>query len=255
MSRSLLPALLTAVLLVGGCGGVDTPPSAVEPVDPSASPTSAPRPTPTVDAAPPTPVATSRGVGKSRDHGQKIAPTALPVARPDGSRGHLLAEASLPAYAGGGDESAWSITATGPESTRPVGACQKATFIDIGALHAVRRGFAAPEGTGVRAWQVVARFADAKSAWRAHQVLRTWRDDCEEWLGRAEVSPMEEVETDAGTAARYRAVYGPKKDTDASGLGIVRQGKWLSIVSLSSDGDDYPDGWTRRAVRRIAATF
>lgn len=245
MSRVLVPAVLTAALLAGGCGGVDAPPSAAEHRTPGAEPMAS-------ATAGETPPSTPRP--KHRDGGHKIAPTQLPVARADGSRQHLLDAATLPAYA---DGLAWTVRATGPERTRPVGACQKATFVDIGAMHAVRRAFTGPEGSAVRVRQVVARFADAKSAWRAHEVLRSWRDGCEEWLDapHPDVSPMEDVETDAGDAGRYRAVYGPRKDTDASGLGIVRKGRWLSIVALTADGDEFAAGWTRRAVRRIAATF
>lgn len=259
---TLLPALLTALLstalLVGGCGGVDAPPSAAERRTPGAEPmepTKAARTAePTRSASPSPSSKPSPLTGERRDRGKKIAPSQYPVARPDGSREHLLTAQTLPAYA---DGLAWTTTATGPERARPVGACQKATFVDIGALHAVRRGFTGPEDSGVRVRQVVARFADAKSAWRAHEVLRAWRDGCEEWLDapHPDVSPMEDVETDAGDAGRYRAVYGPARDTDASGLGIVRRGRWLAIVALTTDGDDFAAGWTRRAVRRIAATF
>jgi len=266
VSRVLVPsvvaAVLTTALLAGGCGGVDAPPSAAEHRTPGAEPMASATAGQTRPSTPhPTGEHRSREHrsrdghhGQAGDGGRKIAPTQLPVARADGSRQHLLDAATLPAYAEG---VAWTIRATGPERTRPVGACQKATFVDIGAMHAVRRAFAGPEDSGLRVRQVVARFADAKSAWRAHEVLRSWRDGCEEWLDapHPDVSPMEDVETDAGDAGRYRAVYGPKTDTDASGLGIVRKGRWVSIVALTADADDFAAGWTRRAVRRIAATF
>ena len=129
--------------------------------------------------------------------------------------------------------------------------------MDIGALHAVIRVFDGPEGSGLRSRQLVARLADPKSAWRTHEVLRSWRADCEERLDypAKDVGPMEVVDLDAGRGGHYRASYGPKKDTDVAGLGIVRAGRWLSVVEITATEGDVPQGWTRRAVRRIASTF
>jgi hypothetical protein len=250
--------VITALLLAG-CGGVDAPPSAAEPTggsEQARSSTPAPEVTASPSAASPQSLE-SPGATHDRkpgDGGTKVPPTMLPVARPDGSRTHLLAATALPAYrSANGDAGTWTTAATTPEGPRPVGACQKGSMVDIGAVHAVVRTYAGDEGSGLRARQVVARFADAKSAWRAHEVLRAWRDDCEQWLDQPnpEVTPMTDVDTPAGTGHHYRASYGPKKDTDASALGIVRKGRWLSIVAVS----EVSSTWTRRAVRRIAATF
>lgn len=255
MSRALFPAVVTAALLLAGCGGVDAPPSAAERSTPPAEPTASASPTRTTAPTTPTTTGSPRAQrdgkpGDKRgdqpgDKGTKMPPTMLPVARPDGSRTHLLAATALPGT--------WTTVSTRPETPRPVGACQQASLVDIGALHAVVRAYAGEDGSDLRARQVVARFADTKSAWRAHQVLRAWRDDCERWLDqpRSEVSPLEDVDTPTGTGHHYRATAGTKKDTDASGLGIVRKGRWLAIVAVS----DVSAGWTKRAVRRIAATF
>lgn len=253
--RVLLPSLLAAALLTSGCGGVDAPPSAAEHSAEPRATGATQEPTTSTPTEPSSPASRGgNGDGGGRDGGEKVPPTMIPVARPDGSRTHLLSPDLLPAYAA---DASWTTTGTGPERTRPVGACQKATLVDIGALHAVRRGYAGPAESGTWARQVVARFADAKSAWRAHEVLRSWRDGCEKWLDapNPEVGPMEDLELSAGSGGHYRAVYGPKKDTDASGLGIVRKGRWLSIVAITATDADFSTGWTRRAVRRIAATF
>lgn len=250
--RVLAVSLLAAVLLAGGCSDAPDEPAGAgrEPEAPRSS--RSPDPTTSPSSPAPTPAATtkpkrSKGVGK-------IAPTPLPMARPDGSRTHLLTATSLPTAASG---TSWTVRGTGPESSRRTGLCQEASLVDIGALHAVIRVFAGPDESGLRSRQLVARFADPKSAWRAHEVLRSWRADCEERLDRPrpDVSPMEDVEVDAGKGGHYRASYGPKKDTDFAGLGIVRSGKWLSLVEISATEGDYPDTWTRRAVRRVAATF
>ena len=258
--RALIPAVLAAVLLAGGCS--DAPSAEPETTrEQGARATGSPDPAPSSPTAKPSPGQQDRGTqeqgdrkGKgAKDDGRKIAPSALPMARPDGSRTHLLTAETLPPVG----KAAWTVAATGPESSRRVGACQQASLVDIGALHAVIRVFTGPDDDGPRSRQLVARFADGKSAWRAHEVLRAWRAECEDHLDRprTDVGPMERVDLDSARAGHYRATFGPKKDTDAAGLGIVRAGRWLSVVEVTSAADDFPEDWTRRAVRRIAATF
>ena len=254
--RVLVAAVLSAVLLAGGCSDAPEEPAGAgrDPEAPRTSRSPEPRTSPTKPTKPTKPTGTSPARPKPSKGVGKIAPTPLPMARPDGSRAHLLTAATLPSAAPGAD---WTVRGTGPESSRRTGICQEASLVDIGSLHAVIRVFAGPEASGLRSRQLVARFADPKSAWRAHQVLRSWHADCEERLDRprTDVSPMEDVDVDAGRGGHYRASYGPKKDTDFAGLGIVRSGKWLSLVEISATEGDYPAAWTRRAVRRIAATF
>lgn len=259
VSRVLLPTLLTAVLVAGGCGDADAPAAERPGTHRDHRAAKAPQTTEATEATPTEPAAAASADGdgsrvRQKDDGNKIAPSALPVARTDGAWSHLLDAGTLPAAT---EDAAWTISGTGPETAHPVGACQKTPLEDIGALHAVRRAYAGPEDAGLRARQVVARFADPRSAWRAHRVLQAWRDDCEERLDypTKEVGPMRAVDLESGAGGHYRATYGVKKDTDASGLGIVRQGRWLSIVSLTATEGDYPAAWARRAVRRIAATF
>ena len=158
-----------------------------------------------------------------------------------------------------GRETVWRITDRGPEDAA-VGACQKTDLETIGAISAVRRSFASgPDG----AWatQVVAEFADPKSAWRAHEVLRAWQADCEERLdfARTEVGPLRTVDVRAGTGEGYRTAYGPRSAARgwATGLGIVRRGSHLSVVEYRTAATDYPTDRdpARMAVRRIARTF
>lgn len=263
--RALIPALLAAVLLAGGCSDAPSGEPGTTREKGSDAATS-PEPAPSSPTAEPTPDQQGQGTqnqgdqgeqgrkGKgAKDGGRKIAPSALPMARPDGSRTHLLTAETMPPAGKAG----WTVAATGPESSRRVGACQQASLVDIGALHAVIRVFTGPDDEGPRSRQLVARFADGKSAWRAHEVLRTWRSECEDHLDRprTDVGPMERVDLDSARAGHYRATFGPKKDTDAAGLGIVRAGRWLSVVEIAAAADAFPEDWTRRAVRRIAATF
>ncbi len=169
---------------------------------------------------------------------------------------HLLTADRMPSP---DDETVWRITDRGPEDAA-VGACQKTDLETIGAISAVRRSFASgPDGPW--ATQVVAEFADAKSAWRAHEVLRAWQADCEERLdfARTEVGPLRTVDVRAGTGEGYRTAYGPRSAGRgwATGLGIVRRGSHLSVVEYRTAATDYPTDRdpARMAVRRIARTF
>jgi hypothetical protein len=158
------------------------------------------------------------------------------------------------------DDAGWEVADQGPEGEEAVGACQKTPLVSIGAVDATRRDFAAAQGEA-RAVQVVGRFADGKSAWRAQQVLVAWRDDCEERLeyARREVGPMQEVPVATGIGASYRASYGPKPEARGvrSSFGIVRKGSYLSIVEIASPPAEWPTVGdpARAAVRRIARTF
>ncbi|HEY0950201.1 hypothetical protein [Nocardioides sp.] len=163
---------------------------------------------------------------------------------------HLLDADTLPAL----DERTWTVADTGPEDPEQdaaVGACQKTVLDTIGAIETVRRSFTAPGRAG--ATQVVARFADARSAWRAHQVLISWQEDCAERVGGTDVGPVRSVTVAAGTGDAYRTAAGRR----ASGLGILRSGPFLTLVEVTTGDDDYPDRRdpARAAVRRIARTF
>ena len=169
---------------------------------------------------------------------------------------HLLTAARMPSPDG---ETTWRIADRGREDA-VVGACQKTDLQTIGAISAVRRSFASgPDGPW--ATQVVAEFADAKSAWRAHQVLRAWQADCEDRLdfARTEVGPLRPVDVRAGTGEGYRTAYGPRSATRgwATGLGILRRGSHLSVVEYRTAATDYPTDRdpARMAIRRIARTF
>lgn len=169
---------------------------------------------------------------------------------------HLLTAARMPSPDGA---TAWRIADPGREDA-VVGACQKTDLQTIGAISAVRRSFAAgPDGPW--ATQVVAEFVDAKSAWRAHEVLRAWQADCEERLDfdRTDVGPLRAVDVRAGTGEGYRTAYGPRSAARgwATGLGIVRRGSHLSVVEYRTAATDYPTDRdpARMAVRRIARTF
>ena len=251
-----LPLLTIAafVLTLSACGadGPARPEVAASPhahdthdAQPAASePSSSP-------ASPASPAAAAQ-----RHKGQKPTPVMGQPLHRTTPASHLLTAARMPSPDG---ETVWRIADRGPEDA-VVGACQKADLETIGALSAVRRSFASgPDGPW--ATQVVAEFADAKSAWRAHEVLHAWQADCEDRLdfARTKVGPLRTVDVRAGTGEGYRTAYGPRSAGRgwATGLGIVRRGSHLSVVEYRTAAADYPTDRdpARMAVRRIARTF
>ena len=200
--------------------------------------------------------APQRHKGQNAQKGQKPAPVMGQPLHRTTPASHLLTADRMPSPDG---ETVWRITDRGPEDAA-VGACQKTDLETIGAISAVRRSFASgPDGPW--ATQVVAEFADAKSAWRAHEVLRAWQADCEERLdfARTEVGPLHTVDVRSGIGEGYRTAYGPRSSGRgwATGLGIVRRGSHLSVVEYRTAATDYPTDRdpARMAVRRIARTF
>ena len=246
---------MLTLLAVAGCGTGDGSPA--DGSAPAASRTAS-APTSTTDApTPPAPKPTARTTGRPTAGPTAGARTGhkLGVLGGPGSRGraeaadHLLAAGRLPRVGG----RAWVVEATGADAGIAVGACQKTPLLSIGAVDAVRRTYTA--APGVAATEVVGRFADARSAWRAHQVLVAWRDDCESRVDHAAVGPLRPVAVEAGAADSYRASFGRRPR--AAGLGILRAGSYLTLVEVAASGARYPGSWdpARVAVRRIARTF
>lgn len=261
-TSSLLTVTLAATLLLAGCGSEEpvTPDADAPASSPTTSRTSSPAPTASATpSASDTPDATASASARQRPRGIKTGALELhPRPRKTALADHLLGADAMPTLGG----RAWTVDSTAPEDpakSRAVGACQKTGLGTIGAVEAVRRTFSAPGG--VSAVEVVARFADRKSAWRAHQVLLSWRDDCADRLDepRAEVGPIEPVRVATGTAGSYRASYGPGAGDQrhAAGLAILRTADHLTLVEVTAGLDRYPTAWdpARVAARRIARTF
>lgn len=221
----LLP--LAALLLMAACGQQTDPAAlAQDPAGPASiatTATSATKPT-----ASPTPsVITSA----------PPAATRTATARPAGLRGRLLSADELP----GSD--AWRATRTGREGDTGAGSCQLTNLLTIGATSSVRRTFADGDDSAV---QVVAKFADAKSAWRTFEVLKSWRAKCSSRLvAGSTVSPLANV----GVAPAIGHRYTVTQPVDASSqqferVGLVRRGEYVSLVAYFHSGDKvgYPAG-------------
>lgn len=239
---SLLTVVLAAVLAVGGCGSEQ--PEAAPPAEPAASLPPEP-PEPPARSASPSDGAEPAPTAKPRHGGRQKVDNLAPNARRAPAAEHLLSPDDLPAPAG-----TWSVAAAegGDAGDPAVGACQKTGLGAIGALESAMRTYSADDATAV---QVVARFADSRSAWRAHGVLEAWRENCAERLGHADIGTLEDVTVRVGTGASYRADFRKR----SAGVGILRTGAYLTLVEITSTR--YPSGWepARVAVRRISRTF
>jgi hypothetical protein len=163
------------------------------------------------------------------------APTATP---PAALETKLLSADELP---GVNEVTKWRVSGTDPEDGAGHGSCQKFSLVDIGAQSSLVRTYAA---TGdVVALQVLGEFADAKSAWRAHQVLKTWAADCAEMLDAdvEKVSKLTPVPVPGGVAQQQLLQYGDEgaEAHTFAGVGITRHGSYLSIVQIEVVGQDY----------------
>lgn len=271
--RLPLLTLAALVLTVSACGsdGRATPETAASPAasaqqgrpQPEAGPESSGPARPATPAATPTAPTTSPATtgtrAEQRRKGEKPLPVlGQPLLRPAPLASHLLSGPRMPTP---DDETEWT-QASGlvVDDDEVVGACHKTGLRSIGALSSVRRTYTSGPG-GAVATQVVAEFADPKSAWRAHEVLRAWQADCAERLdfARKEVGPLRSVTVRAGTGENYRSAYGPESAERGrtAGLGIVRHGSHLSVVEIvtARAGRPWDRAPARMAVRRIARTF
>ncbi|MEO6511231.1 MAG: hypothetical protein ABIO16_09585 [Nocardioides sp.] len=161
-----------------------------------------------------------------------------------GPAAHLMAENDAPS---GG--SAWRKIRT-TDSDDVVAPCHLTSLVDIGALEVSQRTWSVRKGSTPISRQVVARFADNKSAWRAHQVLDSWHGDCgDRRAGTVEARVPVDVPT--GNAEEYRVVTG----NVATAIGILRKGEYLSVFSLTGPALVVTGRQSSEALGLIANTF
>ena len=173
------------------------------------------------------------------DHASHTPPTASETVTPaPGLETRLLSADELP---GVNEVTEWDVVSTAGEDGASHGTCQKFSLVDIGATSSVVRSYSASgDIVGV---QVLGEFADAKSAWRAHQVVKTWAAECAEMLDAEveKVGKLTAVSVPGGKAEQQLLQYGDE-DAEAhtfAGVGIVRHGSYLSIVQIDVVGQDY----------------
>ena len=218
---------LAAVLLVAACGQQGAP-SAQDPATRPVSATTSSDPSSTASSTAAT-ASTSPTVSRS------VSPTASPsAARPSGLRGLLLTADELPAAHG---VTGWRVEHTGKEGDAPFSSCQLTSLSTIGATSALVRTY--DSAAGATAAQLVARFADAKSAWRSLEVLKSWREKCASRLGSgSSVSTLATVGVSPATGHRYLVSTGATPKA-FEGLGLVRRGELISLVLFTAQGSSY----------------
>ena len=238
---------LAAVLLVAACGQQGAP-SAQDPATRPVSATTSSNPSSTVSS-------TAATVSASPSVSHSVSPTASPSARPSGLRGLLLAADELPAAHG---VIGWRVEHTGKEGEAPFGSCQLTSLSTIGATSALVRTY--DSAAGATAAQLVARFADAKSAWRGLEVLKSWREKCASRLGSgSSVSTLANVGVSPATGHRYLVSSGATTKA-FEGFGLVRRGELISLVLFTAQGSTYgyptgrePEALAVKAIAQLLA--
>lgn len=233
-----LACVALAATVLTGCGAVLDSDAAG---GPDTSRHSRPEKPSTDSASPATPDAGTSS--PAEDAVDEASPGADAARRP--LRDRLLDADDLPGVTG---DVAWTEGSTATQEPEAlVGACHRFAMLSIGALRVAHRDYSAADGSGARADELVASFADAKTAWRAFEVLKSWHADCDARLSRwehHEVGPLQTVSTDAGEAHTYLLRYGPAEgEADADSFeaaGLVMTGNRIAVVRIVQVGQD-PD--------------
>ena len=228
---------------------------------PSPSPSSTPSPSPS--ASPDEPDSPSR----SPSPGETSEAPSDPTGPPSPDEPLSLTEALLPAaeVPGFDEEFIWSSGRTRPtEPRRLAGTCHRFSMLSIGATEVAHRGYDPPPNGNAAASELVADFADRKTAWRAYQTVLSWRESCPPQLKaypRTDVSLLEDVDVERGEAGWWLLKYGPIGDDpdvaafDAEGVALV--GSRVAVVQMVLYGQDYSyeigQEPMAEAVRRAAA--
>ena len=239
-------AAFALTVTVSGCGAgtttgdtdrTDAAPSAAAP-EPSTAASSTPA-TPTVTQVP-TPTSTSPAPSEKHT---SAAPEPAPAR---GLVAALVTAAELP---GLNDQLAWQEASTrSREGRKPFGTCHRFAMTSIGALRVAVRTYAPDQDSpGTTASNLVARFADEKTAKRVYEVLKSWHTQCADQLRekyeRTDVGKLRTVPVGQGAVGSwYLLVYGPAGDPDAAyfdAQGLTRVGSTISVLQMRSVGQDY----------------
>ena len=127
-----------------------------------------------------------------------------------------LADRLLPAgaLASPSPDLGWSVVHTELHEPRALaGSCHRFPLVSVGALRVAHRAYALgpPRAPRATAEHVVARFADPRTAWRAHEVLLAWQEHCPQTLADrpgVRLSGLHEV-ADVADAQRYAVAWTP----------------------------------------------
>jgi hypothetical protein len=136
---------------------------------------------------------------------------------------------------------AWHVLHTELHEPRALaGSCHRFPLVSVGAIRVAHRAYALgrPRAPRATAEHVVARFADARTAWRAHEVLLAWQADCDETLADRRGVRLTELH-DLDGAQRYAVTWSPGgAERVREDVALVRVGRRLALVRTSSSGPD-----------------
>lgn len=128
---------------------------------------------------------------------------------------------------------------------KPFGVCAKANLSSIGASLVRERTYFPPDDSDDNAAQVIAGFADAKSASQAWAVLDAWRARCASTLGTKQ-SPKVGAEipvpvADGKLARWYLVSWAPQGEESGrfEAIGMVRHGALITVLRITISGQDY----------------
>ncbi|MFL6108261.1 MAG: hypothetical protein ACJ72L_14970 [Marmoricola sp.] len=232
--------LATAAIALSGCTS-----SGDQPKSPAAGIP------PTRTTSTPTPTATG-----------SASTTPTPTADPTPSDGFLPTDA----VPGLNKTWHWQDGTTGL-GDKPFGVCAKADLSSIGAELVRERTYFPPDDSDDSAGQLIAGFADAKSAAQAWSVLDAWRGRCAATLGTKtfpKVGAEIPVPVAGGKQARWYLVSWapPGEETGRfEAIGMVRDGALITVLRITNSSQDYnyPAGkepmvaMVQRAAARISA--
>lgn len=246
--RLVATSIAALALACTGCGTNDDDPE-VSSGEPAASDTPSAEPSETADSptiAPSPTVPSPTAAESPTEESSSPAATASPSVG-KGLAARLLPAADLPGF---NDEFTWKAVGTRrSEGDEPFGTCHLVDLLSIGATKVAVRDYAPtqPDGSST-AGNLVASFADAKTAKRAFEVLRAWHGRCADQLGdyaQSDVGKLQDVPgTGPGAVGHwYLLTYGPAEGEQEAGYfdaqGMVRAGRTVSVLEMRLVGQDY----------------
>lgn len=269
MRKQPLAAALAATVLgltLGSCADDQAEPAASD-VDRTPTSTSESAPSPSSPGA--STSAPAQSVPASPSASALATPTTTPTSGQssasgsggDGQAGSPdIASMLLPASRMGKLNEQWTWAAGSDFGTEPANltACHKVELQVIGADDVAVREYTSRLDATVRAYHLVASFADDVTARRAYAVLQSWRDDCRRRLEQrdrgadgVQVTPAEPVRSLAEAASSY-VVFAPTATGSAriDNVASALRGSVVDVVVVRLEGNDfnYPRGGTPAAV-------
>jgi hypothetical protein len=203
----------------------------------------------------PAPVEDARTPDRTGERPSRAQPRDTPA---QDAAARLLSASALSAPSGALGRESWRTVHTEPHEPRALAAsCHRFPLVSVGALRVAHRAYVLGAG-GHRstAVHVVARFADARTAWRAHQVLLSWRAGCSDALDDRPHVRVSAARALPDGALRYAVAWDPGS-TDGPSLderlredvALTRVGSRVTLVRVTGPASSGGTGVVAAAVR------